>query len=116
MKFFSGLTAFLFAVLVILFAMSNPDSVTLRIWPVPYELEAPAFLIALAGAALGVIWGGFAAWGAGVKARMRLRRAEVRTEAALRDVRRLESVLDTYSGPPADKDGEGGAALPARVS
>lgn len=116
MKIFTGLPAFLFAVLIILFAASNPESVALRIWPVPYELEAPAFLAPLAGAAFGLIWGGYAAWRAGAGVRRRMRLAEAEAAAARRDVRRLETALERSAAAAGAGDAGGApvqAVLPA---
>lgn len=101
MKHLSWIIALPFAFAVISFAVSNPESMTLRIWPLPYVLEAPVFLIVLAAAGFGIVWGGLAAWAGGMRVRARMRRAEAEAEAARRNARRLESVIEESPKHPA---------------
>ena len=52
--------------LAVLFALSNRGFVELSIWPLPFSVDAPIYLVALGGLALGFFAGGIVAWfGAG---------------------------------------------------
>lgn len=117
MKHLSWIIAFPFAVIVISFAVSNPEPVALRVWPVPYMLEAPVFLVVLASVGFGIVWGGLTAWAGGMRVRSRMRRAEVQAEAARRDVRRLQSVIEESSKSSADAGKKPAAsAAPVRAA
>ena len=54
--------AFLFAVLVVLFAVSNRDPVALRLWPFPVETELGLFVPVLAALLLGFAFGVVSSW------------------------------------------------------
>lgn len=63
-------------VAVALFTISNLDSVELRFWPLPFAVEAPVFIVALIGLAIGFFAGGIVAWFSAGRARARARAAE----------------------------------------
>jgi len=52
----------LVAAALALFAVSNRTGVVLSLWPLPFLVEAPLYLIALGGALLGFLAGELAAW------------------------------------------------------
>ena len=77
--------------LAVLFALSNRGSVELSIWPLPFSLSAPVYLVALGGLAVGFFAGGIVAWFGAGRTRARARAAErtVRArEVELEDLRR----------------------------
>ncbi len=77
--------------LAVLFALSNRGSVELSIWPLPFSLPAPVYLVALGGLAVGFFAGGIVAWFGAGRTRARARAAErtVRArEVELEDLRR----------------------------
>ena len=53
--------ALLVAALLALFAVSNRAGVALSLWPLPFLVDAPLYLIALGGALLGFLAGELAA-------------------------------------------------------
>ncbi|UCH74235.1 MAG: DUF1049 domain-containing protein [Rhodospirillales bacterium] len=63
-------------VAVPLFAISNLSSVDLKFWPLPFVVQVPVFVIALAGLAVGFFAGGIVAWFSAGRARARARSAE----------------------------------------
>lgn len=63
-------------VIAVLFALSNRDFVDLQIWPLPFVLPAPVYLVALGGLAVGFFAGGFVAWFGAGRSRARARAAE----------------------------------------
>ena len=64
----------LVAAVFALFAISNRAGVALSLWPLPFLVEAPLYLIALGGALLGFLLGELAAWIAASRRRRELRR------------------------------------------
>jgi uncharacterized integral membrane protein len=94
--------------LSILFALSNRESVELSIWPLPFTMAAPVYVVALGGLALGFFAGGIVAWfGAGrTRARARaaeraLRGREVELEDLRRKVKEAEIAEAKQKAPPA---------------
>lgn len=81
------------ALVLIVFAVSNPMPVGLRFEPFPFVLELPLYGAILTSLILGFAMGGFLAWLGGWKWRRRARKAEA--EAA-----RLRQELRTAQGPP----------------
>jgi len=81
-----------FAVLIS-FAISNRETLVLRLWPTSYELAAPAFLVGLGGLFLGFLWGAVVVWIAGGEARARARRANARAEMAEREAEHLKAEI-----------------------
>jgi uncharacterized integral membrane protein len=75
---------------VVLFALSNPQEVALRLWPLDLVLVAPLSLAVLAVAGLAFLLGAAIASAAAMPVRRRLRRAEHAArmmEAELRELR-----------------------------
>jgi putative membrane protein len=66
--------AVLVAAVVALFAVSNRAGVALSLWPLPFLVDAPLYLIARGGALLGFLAGELAAWIAASRRRRELRR------------------------------------------
>lgn len=81
-RLISGLIALPFALLVVLFALSNRDRVAIELFPLPFVMELPLFLLPLGGAALGLVMGAVIMWLSGYKAR----------QMAKRDAKRLEKL------------------------
>jgi len=75
----------------ILFALSNRGVVELSVWPLPFALPAPVYVVALGGLAVGFFAGGIVAWFGAGRTRGRARAAERalrRREVELEDLRR----------------------------
>jgi lipopolysaccharide assembly protein A len=70
--------------LLVLFALSNRQSVSLHVWPTDYAATLPLSLAVLGGMALAFIAGGFLVWVSELVQRRRARQAE-------RTVRLLEA-------------------------
>lgn len=62
--------------LAVLFALSNRGPVELSIWPLPFLLPAPIYLVGLGGLAIGFFAGGITAWFGAGRTRTRARAAE----------------------------------------
>jgi uncharacterized integral membrane protein len=66
------------AIMVVLFMLSNPQSIELRLWPFDLAWTASAAIAVLSIAAVAFLLGAFIAWAAALPARRRGRAAERR--------------------------------------
>jgi hypothetical protein len=84
-----------FLAVLVAFALSNPQPVQLRIWPLDFlSLEVPLSLAMLSGCAVFFFLGAMFVWVGSVAARGRARRAERRARA-------LETELKLRTAPVA---------------
>ena len=108
--------------LSILFALSTRELVELSIWPLPFAVPAPVYVVALGGLAAGFFAGGIVAWfGAGrTRARARaaeraLRGREVELEDLRRKVKEAE-IAEARQKATAPAPAKPGSRLPAPAS
>jgi uncharacterized integral membrane protein len=97
----------LLATVLIDFAVTNRQPVSLGLWPLPDIVEVPLYLVVLGGLALGFVVGEFAAWVGARRWRQEARQGRRRIaalEGELAAARRERSV------PPAPRE----AAAPER--
>jgi uncharacterized integral membrane protein len=94
------------AAVLSLFAASNRQAVSLGLWPLPFLVGVPQYLVVFGAAIVGFLAGVFAAWIAGAHRRRELRRCRRRSEALARELAATQSQL-----PSAAQTG--GVALPA---
>ncbi len=53
------LISLILALLILSFVFSNSGSVALRLWPFPFEVEVPTFMLGLGGLLIGFFFGVF---------------------------------------------------------
>jgi lipopolysaccharide assembly protein A len=94
------------AAVLSLFAASNREAVSLGLWPLPFLVEVPLYLVVFGAAIVGFLTGALAAWIAGAHRRRELRRCRRRSEALARELAATQSQL-----PSAAQAGS--VALPA---
>lgn len=92
------------ALVVISFAVSNRDVVTVGLWPVPFTLQAPLFAVVLLVGVAGVVVGAFIAWVSGRKARSRARANARRAETAERELSTLRQQLGEVAAEGSGTD------------
>lgn len=73
-------------VIAVLFALSNRDPVSLRLWPLPFEVDAPLYLASLLFLLAGFLAGGFSAWVSGHRHRAAARKNAWRAEKLEREL------------------------------
>ena len=96
MRFFNTFIAVVVTVLVVLFAVSNRQLVTVEIWPFPFQISLGLYAVILLAVLLGFIAGGIGAWMAGGK-----RRRDHR--ATRRHVKQLEESLARHMAASGTK-------------
>ena len=74
MRFVSWIVILIVGAAAIAFAVSNRDSVSIDLSPLPVIFEAPVFAFVFAAVLVGFIGGGMVSWVSGSKARRRARR------------------------------------------
>jgi len=88
-----------------LFAASNRDPVSLGLWPLPFVIGLPLYLVVFGALIVGLLAGALAAWVAGGRRRREFRRCRRRSEALARELAAAQSQLASPR--------QAGAALPA---
>lgn len=75
------------AIVAVLFAISNRETVTFALWPLPFTLEAPLYLATLVALVIGIVVGGLIGWLGQHGSRRRARVQADRAEALDRELR-----------------------------
>ena len=81
LKALFSFSAFLFAVLVVLFAISNREAVTLALWPLPFEAQFGLYVPVLAALLFGFAFGLIASWVLGGAKRKQTRAYKAKIKA-----------------------------------
>lgn len=94
------------AVVLALFAISNREAVSLGLWPLPFLIDLPLYLLVFVALLAGFVVGAIAAWSGGRRRRRELRRCSRRIEALERELATTRSQLANPAdrarpGPPA---------------
>ena len=85
---------FLGAIVLILFAVSNRGTISLSLWPLPFLVDLPLYLLFFLSLFIGFLIGGCAAWIAGGRDRGELRRRRRQIEALERELAVTQSQLE----------------------
>ena len=96
------LLALIFVAMV--FAVSNADPVTLRLWPFPTSWEAPLFAVVAAAVAAGLVIGVFYGWLMGGAARKRARRLARENKDLAAEIDELRRPETRALRGPGDED------------
>ena len=92
---------FLGAIVLILFSVSNRETVSLAFWPLPFLVDLPLYLLSFLSLLIGFLIGGCAAWIAGGRDRTELRRRRRRIEALERELAVTQPQLEDRATPVA---------------
>jgi lipopolysaccharide assembly protein A len=84
------------AALLIPFAVSNRATVSLGLWPLPFLIDLPLYLLVLLLLLAGFVAGATTAWMAGRRARRELRRRRRRSEALEGELKATRSELESH--------------------
>jgi putative membrane protein len=83
------------AAVLSLFAASNREAVSLGLWPLPFLVGVPLYLVIFGAAIVGFLIGALAAWIAGTRRRREFRRCRRRSEALARELAATQSQLSS---------------------
>jgi uncharacterized integral membrane protein len=89
-----------FLLLLVLFALSNPEPVRLVLWPTDLSLQAPLSLAVLVAMAASFVVGGLFVWFGLLGQARRARRAEKRAARLARDVEAMKHRPGTARAAP----------------
>jgi lipopolysaccharide assembly protein A len=87
--------------LLVLFALSNRQTVRLGMWPTDYALELPVSLAVLGGMAVAFLAGGLLVWVSSLAQRRRARRAEQSVRLLEAQVQELKARQPQVHLPPS---------------
>jgi len=83
------------ALVLIPFAVSNRTTVSLGLWPLPFLVDLPLYLLALLLLLAGFVVGTATAWIGGRRVRRELRRRRRRVEGLERELKAVRSQLES---------------------
>jgi lipopolysaccharide assembly protein A len=87
------------AISLILFAVSNRETVSVGFWPLPFLADLPLYLLCFLSLLIGALIGVAAAWIAGHRNRRELSARRRRIEALERELMATQSRLEDHSAP-----------------
>lgn len=93
MKLVHWLVTLPLAIILVIFAVSNLNSVVVSFWPFPETLEAPLYLVVLLALFTGFLFGELVAWINGRRHRREARRRARRIEALERELGATQAKL-----------------------
>ena len=114
MKLFYRLLFIPVAVVFVVFAVANRQTLTLNLWPLPLEIDLPVYIALLGALAVGMAVGGSAQWISDGK-RRRSARADKRKASALERQLTLAEAAREAEGKPAGQVPEPPAPRRARL-
>jgi len=88
------------AIFLILFAVSNRDTVSVAFWPLPFLVDMPLYLLCVLSLVIGTLIGVATAWMAGHGKRRELRSRRRRIEALERELTATQSQIRKHPEPP----------------
>ncbi|WP_366654316.1 LapA family protein [Fodinicurvata sp. EGI_FJ10296] len=95
MRYLSLIITIPVALFAISFAISNRISVMLELWPLPFTIDAPLYLLVLGAVAVGFIAGGIVAWFAQHKYRKEARQNRSRVAVLADELSRYRTRAET---------------------
>jgi uncharacterized integral membrane protein len=89
----------LIAIVLILFAVSNRETVSVGFWPLPFLVDVPLYLVCFLSVVIGALIGVAIAWMAGHGKRRELRARHRRIEALERELTATQSQIRKHPEP-----------------
>jgi lipopolysaccharide assembly protein A len=88
------------AAIAALFAASNRETVSLGLWPLPFQAQSPLYLVVLVALLFGFAIGAATAWIRGRRRRRQLRECRRQNEALARELASTQAQLASASPKP----------------
>lgn len=89
MRYLSWIITVPLTLLVLSFAVSNRETVTLELWPLPFSLTAPLYLTVLLAVLVAFLAGGLVVWFSGYRHRRLARQRGAEIEELSAELKRL---------------------------
>ena len=105
MRYLSWIITIPVAIIIVSFAVTNREAVTLGLFPLPFELTLPIYIVVLVPLAVGIILGGLIAWFSAGRHRQRARERGAEVERLSSEVRRHRE-RQKVAAEEADRDAE----------
>ena len=99
MRFLYRAVFLVIAIFLILFAVSNRETVSVGFWPLPFLADVPLYLLCFLNLLIGALIGVATAWKAGHRKRRELSARRRRIEALERELMATQSQLDSRPEP-----------------
>jgi uncharacterized integral membrane protein len=106
MKILVRVLFLVFLLLGVLIAVSNTERVDLTVWPLPYSVATPLYLVVLVVLLLGVLAGLGMGWWAARHHRRRARHHGKEAARLDREVTRLREALAVHANQSRDEPGQ----------
>jgi len=90
-----------FALIVVTFAVSNRDAITVAFWPLPFTLDMPLYSLSLGTLAFGFFFGSLLTWLSVAKWRVIAASRKKDFDYAQHENARLQADLDALKAPPS---------------
>ena len=87
------------AMVLILFAVSNRETVSVGFWPLPFLADVPLYLLCFLSLVIGALIGVATAWMAGHRNRRELTARRRRIEALERELTATQSRIENHQEP-----------------
>jgi uncharacterized integral membrane protein len=87
-------------IFLILFAVSNRQTVSVEFWPLPFLADVPLYLLCFFSLLIGALIGSVAAWMAGHRNRRELGARRRRIEALERELTATQAQLEDHPAAP----------------
>ena len=87
------------AIFLILFAVSNRETVAVEFWPLPFLADVPLYLLCFLSLLIGTLIGVAITWMAGHRTRRELRTRRRRIDALERELMATQSQIGEHSEP-----------------
>ena len=87
------------AILLILFAVSNRETVSVGFWPLPFLADVPLYLLCFLSLLIGALIGSAVTWTAGHRNRRELRACRRRIEVLERELTATQSLIEDHPAP-----------------
>lgn len=103
MKILSWLIFIPFALVVVVFAVSNRGPIAVDFWPLPFSFDIPLYYLSLGTLAFGFFFGALLTWLSVAKWRVIAMSRKKDTDYAEAEVERLQQKIRTLEGRAAPK-------------
>ena len=87
------------AIVLILFAVSNRETISVGFWPLPFLADVPLYLLCFLSLVIGALIGSAVAWTAGHRIRRQLRALRRRIQALERELTATQSQIEDHPAP-----------------